>query len=194
MNRTFFFRLKEFFCKVYSVLSWYLGYTKKDASSRCIIEIHLEQWNHALHIEGRGHKSDVKWLLDTLKKYHVFPIIYVLKDWIDENNDWKHDFITKSHGIQSHGIHHYYDEKADRSPYFNQEGIPGLCGGFFFRLLPLWIIKKEIRRTGIFYVHPHDFDEEHPQIKNPFINWKRHVGLSSAKKKLEKLLQEVKFE
>jgi len=43
------------------------------------------------------------------------------------------------------------------------------------------------------YFHPHDFDEEHPKLKNPFLNWKRHVGLKGAKKKLEKLLKEVQF-
>ena len=164
----------------------------KEYLSRPIFEIHLEDWNHALHIDGRGHKSDIKWILEILKKYNVNPIIYMLGDWADESNAYG-NWLTHQYTVKSHGVHHYYDEKADRSPYFNQEGQPGLCGGFYFRFLPLWLIKAEIARTGLFYIHPHDLDEAHPRLSNPFLNWKRHVGLKGAKAKLEKLLQEVKF-
>lgn len=154
-----------------------------------IFEIHLEEWNHALHIRGRGHKSPVLWLQETLILNNIVPVIYVLKDWRDENPD------TPLHGIiKSHGVHHYYDEEAERSPYWNLEGIPGLCGGFFFRLLPLWIVRKEVQRAGIFYIHPHDLDEGHPKLKDPWLNWKRHVGLKQSRKKLERLLKEVDWD
>ncbi len=153
-----------------------------------IFEIHLEEWNHALHIEGRGHKSPILWLMEILMLKNIVPVIYVLKDWMDENPN------KPLHGIiKSHGIHHYYDEKADRSPYFNQEGYPGLCGGFFFRLLPLWVTKMEIKRTGMFFIHPHDLDEKHPKLENPVMDWKRHVGLKTARSKLERLLKEVNW-
>jgi hypothetical protein len=122
------------------------------------------------------------------------PITYVLQDWIDENRQDYEDLKGAGYIIKSHGVHHYYDEKADRSPYFNQEGQPGACGGFYFRVLPLWFIKNEITRTGLFYIHPHDLDETHPRLRNPIMHWKRHVGLKGAKAKLEKLLKEVKFE
>jgi len=166
---------------------------KKNESSRCIFEIHLEEWNHALHIDGRGHKSDISWLINTLEKYNVHPRIYMLSDWRDENLADAGQLFVGGYGVKTHGKHHYYDEKADRSPYWNQEGLPGFCGGFFFRLLPLWFIKAEIKRTGLFYIHPHDVDENHPIIRNPLLNWKRHVGLKGAKAKLEKLLKEVQF-
>ena len=158
-----------------------------------VFEIHLEEWNHALHIDGRGHKSDVTKLYTLLDKCNVFPRTYLLMDWMYENSD-KHELIMKSLA-GTHGVHHYYDEKADRSPYFNQEGIPmPPSGGFFFRIMPLWYLKWAIKKSGIFWIHPHDLDEEHPKLKNPLMNWKRHVGLKGAKAKLEKLLKEVKFE
>lgn len=154
-----------------------------------IFEIHVENWNSALHISNRMHWSDLKWLIDILKKYKVTPVAYILED---DRHYYSADLWDIENKF-SHGVHHYYDEKADRSPYFNQEGLPGLCGGFFFRILPLWILKREIARTGLFYIHPHDLDEKHPKINNPILNWKRKVGLKNAKAKLERLLQEVKF-
>ena len=155
-------------------------------------EIHLEEWNHALHIDGRGHKSPIYPLFNLLDRYNITPDVYELRDWWRENNPpgwfWKLK-IKWANNWKSHGEHHYYDEKADRSPYFNQEGQPGLCGGFFFRVLPLWFIKREVRRCGLFYIHPHDIDGGHPHVRNPFLNWKRQVGTKGALKKLERLIK-----
>lgn len=155
-------------------------------------ELHLEEWNHALHLDGRGHKSDICELFHLLDKYNITPHVYELRDWWRENNPpgwfWKLK-IKWSHQWKSHGEHHYYDEKADRSPYFNQEGLPGLCGGFFFRILPLFIIRKEVERTGIFYIHPHDVDICHPRLSSPWMDFKRRVGTKGALAKLEKLIQ-----
>ena len=153
-------------------------------------EIHLEEWNSALHLIGRGHKSSVDWIFNLPFK----PKIYVLKDWKEENFKIYCDLNMK-YELLSHGVHHYYDEKADRSPYFNQEGLPWPpSGGFFFRIMPLWYLKWAIKKSGVFWIHPHDLDENHPKLKNPIMNWKRHVGLKTARAKLERLLQEVKFE
>ena len=165
----------------------------KKESSTPIFEVHLEEWNHALHIDGRGHHSPTQPLFDLLHKYGIFPTVYVLEDYnLELTEDQKVDLYWEN-GLgwefKSHGVHHYYDEKADRSPYFNQEGQPGLCGGFFFRVLPLWLVKKEVERTGLFYIHPHDLDDRHPKIKNPVLNFKRQVGTKGALKKLERLLQ-----
>lgn len=159
-----------------------------------LFTVDCENFNHGLHIVNRGHQSDIIWLLNKLEQYNIKSIFYVLGDWIKENPE-KYIILKKSrHILKSHGVHHYYDEKGDRSPYFNQEGLPGLCGGFFFRILPLWLIKFEIWRTGMFFIHPHDLDEDHPKIKNWWFNWKRHVGLKTARKKLECLLREVSWD
>lgn len=159
-----------------------------------VFEIHLEEFNHALHIDGGGHKSDVSWLLQLLEDNHITPQIYMLEDWNAESNAYGNTLKWR-YKVKSHGIHHYYDEKADRSPYFNQEGIPfPPSGGFFFRLLPIWYLKWAIKKSGIFWLHPHDLDEDHPKLKNPLMNWKRHVGLKHARNKLEKLIKEIKWE
>lgn len=155
-----------------------------------VFEIHLEDWNHALHIDGREHKSPIDWIFRIQFKANI----YVLEDWIKENHQEYCDLYKKFGSLKSHGTHHYYDEDADRSPYFNQEGIPfPPSGGFFFRFMPFWYVKWAVKESGIFWIHPHDLDENHPKLKNPFMNWKRHVGLKGAKKKLERLLREVKF-
>lgn len=155
-----------------------------------VFEIHLENWNHALHLLNKGHQSDVKWLLDTLDKYKILTKIFVLEDWIKDNPGF--DWTQYHYPLFSHGVHHYHDEKADRSPYFNQEGIPfPPSGGFFFRLLPLWYLKWAIQKSGVFWIHPHDLDEQHPRLNNRFYQWKRHVGLKGAKKKLERLIKEI---
>jgi len=157
------------------------------------VEIHLEEWNHALHIDGRGHKSPVYELFMLLDKYNITPHVYELDDWRRENNPpkWFWDLKIKwANNWKSHGVHHYYDEKADRSPYFNQEGLPiPPSGGFFFRILPLFLLRWAIKKTGIFWIHPHDLDENHPKVNNLLLNWKRQVGTKGALKKLERLIQ-----
>jgi len=152
-------------------------------------EIHLENWNSALHICDRDHFSDVSWLVALLKKNKIRPTVYFLEK---DRDYYSSDFWNISYESKSHGEYHYYDEKADRSPYFNQEGIPfPPAGGFFFRILPMAYLRWAIKRSGIFWIHPHDLDENHPKLKNPFMNWKRHVGLKGAKKKLEALLASI---
>lgn len=161
-----------------------------------VFEIHIEDFNHALHISKNGHtsKDALWWLLFKLQDYEVKPHCYLLKDFDDEFPQFKQNIEAFGWLKGTHGVHHYYDEKSDRSPYFNQEGLPfPPSGGFFFRVMPLCYIKWAIKKSGIFWIHPHDLDENHPKLKNPFLNWKRHVGLKGAKKKLLKLLKEVSF-
>jgi len=159
-----------------------------------LFTVDVENWNHGLHLENRGHTSDVKWLLNKLDAHKITAVLYLLGDWISENPDIYVLMKKSRHVLKTHGKHHYYDEKGDRSPYFNQEGVPGLCGGFFFRLLPLWLVKMEIYRVGMFFIHPHDLDENHPKLINPWFNWKRHINLKGAKVKLERLMKEVKWD
>lgn len=153
------------------------------------MEIHVENWNHGLHVDNQGHQSDVVWLVSRAWDAGVTPDIYVLKDWADENHrPWSSEWKT-------HGVHHYYDEKADRSPYYNQEGMPfPPSGGFFFRVMPLWYLKWAIKKSGVFWIHPHDLDENHPRLKNPLLDFKRRIGLKTARKKFIKLLEEVDFD
>lgn len=160
-----------------------------------VFEIHVECWSDALHICDRGHDNteEVLWLDNILRKYKVRPVWYLLKDYQERFPSF-FNRLLHDQKVLSHGVHHYYDEKADRSPYFNQEGLPlPPSGGFFFRIMPMWYLKWAIKKSGIFWIHPHDLDENHPKLKNPIMDFKRRVGLKGAKKKLEKLLKEVEF-
>lgn len=160
-----------------------------------IFTIDFEAWNNALHVENRGHSSvyDAIYLVQLLNRHKIKAIFYVLHDFALECGELV-DAIRKRHVVKSHGHHHYYDEKADRSPYWNSTPMPfPPSGGFFFRLLPLWYIKWAVKKSGIFWIHPHDVDEGHPGVKNPLLNWKRHVGLKNARKKLERLVNDIEW-
>jgi len=155
-----------------------------------VFEIHLENYADALHLENGDHSSlgYFWWIMFKCQDFEVRPTIYYLKRYEDFANTAR----IANYEVKSHGVYHNYDEKADRSPYFNQEGLPfPPSGGFFFRLLPVFYLKWAIRKSGICWLHPHDLDEDHPKLKNPFMNWKRHVGLKGAKAKLERLLKEI---
>lgn len=149
-----------------------------------VFTLDIEEYSDSLHgFEKTTHSSLIVmgWLLPLLEKYNVHPIAYCLEG----REDWIPDYWEK----KTHGRYHRWWENADRRPY----QWLGFTGGFWFRILPFWFVKKQILKHGMAYFHLHDFDEEHPKLKNPFMNWKRHVGLKGSKKKLENLLKEVKF-
>lgn len=137
------------------------------------------------------------YLLRVLDEHKIKAIFYILGHTRDVNHFAYKAIVSAGHTIGSHGYWHGHNEHSEselfRSPYWDTTPLPGLCGGFFFRLLPLWLIKREIKRTGIFYLHPHDIMLIHPNLKNPILNWKRKVGLKHARGKLERLLNEVSF-
>ena len=157
---------------------------KEDSGMVSIITLDLEDWNDALHIDNQGYSCLhlIDWFLDLIEKYHFKVIIYKL--------EYIRFSYTPIHEIRTHGRYHRWWENADRRPY----QWLGFTGGFWFRFLPYWFVKGQILKHGMAYFHLHDFDENHPKLKNPFMNWKRHVGLKGARKKLERLLKEVKFE
>ncbi len=152
----------------------------------------LEDWNHGLHVEKNGHSSidSLWWLLFKLQDYDTHGIFYMLGAFNKEQPHIGELLKFANHVVKSHGVNHIRGEHADRQPY----SWLGFTGGFYFRFFPYWFIKWQILRKGMFYIHPHDLDEEHPKLKNPLLNWKRHVGLKTARAKLERLLKEVKFD
>lgn len=153
--------------------------------------IDLEDWHHALHIQRNGHSSvdSVWWLQYKLHQYKVKAIFFVLGRFNTEQPGMVSSIASEGHLIKSHGQDHYKDEEADRKPY----SWLGFTGGFYMRFFPYWFWKWQVLRNGLMYVHPHDIDEGHPRLKNPIMNWKRHVGLKGARRKLERLLKEVEF-
>lgn len=178
-----------------------------------LFSVDWEDWNHALHISGEKRiKEPTLFLMDILKKYKVKAIFYMLKRAYDENVGFFYNesglydsFKEGSHVQGFHGNCHDRNEKPGddafwngmpfRSPYWDTTPMPWPpSGGFFFRVMPYAYVKWAVEKSGVFWIHPHDLDQDHPQLKNPLLNWKRHVGLKTARKKLDRLLREVEWD
>ena len=155
------------------------------------VTVDLEDYNDGLHIEKGGYSSigSAWWLLNTLDEHGIKAVFYILGKFAKEYPKIVQEIWESGHIVKSHGENHYRHEKADRKPY----SWLGFTGGFYFRFFPLWFTKWNIRRKGFMYVHPHDLDQHHPRLKNRLMNWKRHVGLKTARRKFERLLREVSF-
>ena len=161
------------------------------------------------------------WVLDTLRRQQVTATFYVVGWLADHGGNLLRDIAVAGHRFGSHGYYHRHGEQRGdggdfscrvalhrtsarwgvemntntlpyRSPFWDSTPRPGYGGGVFFRALPYAIVKREVERTGICYLHPHDLDPGHPHA--PFVPWRRYVGLATARAKLERLLQEVDFE
>lgn len=169
-----------------------------------IFTVDLEDWNHALHQVKRGHNSvdSVNWLIYKLNQCKVKAIFYVLGRFSDEFPGMVDAIKAQGHVMGDHGYSHDHGESQQyprinqyyRSPYWDSEPMPWPpSGGFFFRVMPYEYVKWAVKKSGVFWIHPHDLDEKHPKLKNPWLNWKRRVGLKSARRKLERLLSEVKW-
>ena len=91
-------------------------------------------------------------------------------------------------------------KKIKEFPMITQQiikiNIP-FSGGGYFRVLPYWISKSFAKKKNYImaYFHPRDFDPDQPKIKDLSIirRFKSYYGLSSAQKKLEKLLDDFEF-
>jgi polysaccharide deacetylase family protein (PEP-CTERM system associated) len=76
-----------------------------------------------------------------------------------------------------------------------------VAGGGYFRLMPLWLTEwaiGKINREGqpaIVYLHPWEFDPEHPRVKTAKLRSKfRHfVGLRRTERRLRELLRQFSF-
>lgn len=70
-------------------------------------------------------------------------------------------------------------------------------GGGYFRLLPLWFLRRRFTNDEYImtYFHPRDFDPNQPMVPGIGITrrFKSYVGLSRAYSKLEHLLKEHQF-
>lgn len=101
----------------------------------------------------------------------------------------KKPFILRSNG---------YQIKEFPMSVFQVRGLKFVfSGGGYFRLLPYQVIQKLVNREDyvMTYFHPRDFDKLQPIIKElPLIRkFKSYYGLSSAFKKLEKMIDEFEF-
>jgi len=118
------------------------------------------------------------------------------------------DLVAESHTIGSHGYYHrhgeYEGDYSDvlarkyfaphrvhgyRSPYWDTTQKPGWSGGGFLRLLPYTILRQNILRSGVLWLHPHDID-----VQTPIRSLRRRLGLQSAYRKFYRLLTELHFD
>ncbi len=76
-----------------------------------------------------------------------------------------------------------------------------VAGGGYFRLLPLWLTRRAIRRIlaeghpAVIYLHPWEFDPEQPRIPGapPLSRFRHYVNLHRTERRLRALLDEFEF-
>lgn len=72
-----------------------------------------------------------------------------------------------------------------------------IAGGFYFRFLPVFLIKHGIRKLNkikqpaMCYIHPKDLDKNMPRIDK--YNWNYYYNLKNGKKNFESILKNFKF-
>ncbi len=148
------------------------------------------------------------YLLDLLRRHQIKAIFFCLGWLVDNRQDLYLKIRQEGHVLGYHSRFHHKSE-ADygnymrsiepneypqpfRSPKFRgQKRLYG--GGAFLRAIPYWMLKKLVLKEGFFYVHPHDLLWEHPELPNPWHNFKRQIGLKTSRDKLERLTREVEF-
>lgn len=83
----------------------------------------------------------------------------------------------------------------------NRWNLP-IAGGGYFRLFPLSLTKKLLRRVNVslsqpfvFYTHPWEFDPEQPRLQagSPVQRFRHYVNLSTTARKFENLLKTFRF-
>ena len=153
---------------------------------------HWSQWDANSHID-----EPTMYLLDLLRRHQIKAIFYCV-GWLEDNRTDLYDKIRSEGHIM--GDHTYYHRTGShlvrnvdvpyRAPRWQGEKRL-FSGGFWFRLLPYWWIKKEVEKTGVFFVHPHDVLLEHPECG--IRTFDRSIGLKTSRDKLERLCREVNF-
>jgi len=134
------------------------------------------------------------WLLRQLKFYCVKATFYCLGHSVQYNPAVFQAIKEDGHVIGSHGYRHGRNEWEPglfRSPFWDTTPMPGWSGGVFFRVLPYGLLLRNLEKSGIFWIHPHDLLARHPRLKNPIYNFKRQIGLGGVREKLKRLLNEV---
>ena len=144
------------------------------------------------------------YLLDLLRRHEIKATWYCV-GWLIDKQRNLFDFIEKEgHKIGWHTYYHtgplsskYPDNFMDsdkflvyRSPRWKGEKRL-YSGGFWLRLMPYWWLKREVLKSGTFFVHPHDLLFEHP--KCGIRTFDRRLGLKTARDKLERLCRQVEF-
>lgn len=159
----------------------------------------------------------VKRLLDVLKRYEVKVTFYVLGDIADKHPGLVQRISYEGHLLGNHGYWHQHGEQEGdtsyyeaaqaicaalnrrdfvsypyRSPFWDSTPRPGWAGGKAFRLLPKHLLKWEIERQGVFWIHPHDL-RSLPEWDVWGEPWHRHLLLWNPWERLEWLLENIQW-
>lgn len=176
--------------------------------------VDLEDWYHALYSPDewgiRHYSSQLRNLMEELlwflDRFHIQATFYVLGDVAGQYPELIKELVAKHHQLGSHGFWHrhgeYEGDESDqqtrkllpscvsyRSPYWDTTPRPGFCGGVFLRILPYSILKAELLRSKVLWLHPHDL-RKMVYIEEPLY---RKVALGDIWEKLERLAWEVDF-
>ena len=149
--------------------------------------------NHS-EFNSDGVSEPTAYLLDLLRRHQIKAIFYCVGWLEDKCPDLINLIKINGHIVGYHSYHHRNDpvdipsDRPYRAPRWQGEKRL-FSGGFWFRLMPYWWIKKEIEKTGIFFLHPHDVMLDHP--KCGFRTFDRNIGLKTSRDKLERLCREI---
>jgi len=89
-----------------------------------------------------------------------------------------------------------YNSGRTSLPNSSLKEVPvGLSGGVYFRLLPLFIFKKILKKNRILYLHPHELYKNVPLVKGApwFKKFLKYYRVKDSLQKLEKLLRKHQF-
>lgn len=141
-------------------------------------------------------KEPTLYLLDLLRRHDVKAIFYCVGWLKDRAPGLFKSIVLDGHSIGDHTYYHNSDILTEntninipyRAPRWKGEKRL-FSGGFWFRLMPYWWIKKEVEKEGIFFIHPHDVLLEHP--KCGLRTFDRNIGFKTSRDKLERLVREL---
>lgn len=159
------------------------------------------KWNPYQDIDEPTH-----YLLDLLRRHQIKAVFFCV-GWLKEKrSDLAEKIKSDGHVIGNHTYLHSTETgstlSTDKSDSWRGEGprrAPRwkgekrlFSGGFWFRAMPYWWTKREVEKTNVFFVHPHDVLLEHPECG--LRTFDRRLGLKTSRDKLERLCREVEWE
>lgn len=148
-----------------------------------------QKWERVNLIEEPTH-----YFLDLFRRHQIKAIFYCVGLLAEKKNKLFNHIKSEGHLVGDHSYFHSSNDARWTYPYRapRWKGEKRLySGGFWFRLMPYKWTKREVEKTGIFFVHPHDVMLEHPGCG--LRTFDRRIGLKTSRDKLESLCREIKW-
>jgi peptidoglycan-N-acetylglucosamine deacetylase len=97
--------------------------------------------------------------------------------------------LSKPYTIEINQTKHLLELPISSYTFLNKNII--ISGGGYFRIAPLWLLRKNFVRNEYLmtYFHPRDFDDQQPLLEglSPFRRFKAYIGLKKSYFKLSNL-------